>query len=60
MLNHPKAKTTLMMDQSSCLSQVKNIKGSLHAAIDPKMNHFLAKTQKHLMEAQPLMKKYNL
>jgi len=39
------------------LSQVKNIKGSLHAAIDPKMNHFLVKTQKNLMEAQPLMKK---
>lgn len=39
------------------ISQVKNIKGHLNAGIDPKINHFLVKTQRNLMETQPLMKR---
>ena len=39
------------------LHQVKNTRGKLNVAIDPKINYFLVKTQKHLMETQPLVKK---
>lgn len=39
------------------LNQVKNTRGKLNVAIDSKINYFLVKTQKHLMETQPLVKK---
>ena len=38
------------------LSKVQNTRGNLNAVIEPKINHFLVKTQKHLMETQPLLK----
>lgn len=40
------------------LSAVKNTTGKLNLAIDPKINNFLVKAQKHIIETQPMMKRY--
>lgn len=39
------------------LSKVKNTRGKLNIAIDPKINSFLVKSQRHIFEIQPLTKK---
>ena len=53
-----KFKSDQKRNSSVPLSQVKNTRGNLNAAIDPKINHFLVKSQKNFMETQPLIKKY--
>ena len=40
------------------LSAVKNTTGQLNLAIDPKINNFLVKAQRHMIETQPMMKRY--
>ena len=52
-----KFKSDFKKTSSVPLSQVKNIRGNLNAVIDSKVNNFLVKTQKHLMETQPLIKR---
>ncbi len=39
------------------LTKVKNTRGKLNAVIDPKINTFLVKSQRHIFDIQPLTKK---
>lgn len=39
------------------LSKVKNSRGKLNVVIDPKINSFLVKAQRHIVEIQPQTKK---
>lgn len=39
------------------LSKVKNGRGKLNVVIDPKINSFLAKAQRHIVDIQPQTKK---
>jgi hypothetical protein len=39
------------------LTKVKNIRGKLNVVIDPKVNVFLVKSQRHIFDIQPMTKK---
>jgi hypothetical protein len=39
------------------LTKVKNIRGKLNVAIDPKINIFLVKSQRHIFDIKPMTKK---
>lgn len=43
--------------ESIPLSKVKNTRGKINVAIDSKINSFLIKSQRHLVETQPMIKK---
>ncbi len=40
------------------LTKVRNTRGKLNITIDPKVNNFLVKSQRHIFEIQPMTKKY--
>lgn len=39
------------------LTKVKNTRGKLNVVIDPKINSFLVKSQRHIFDIQPMTKK---
>lgn len=39
------------------LNKVKNTRGKLNVVIDPKINSFLVKSQRHIFDIQPSTKK---
>lgn len=40
------------------LTKVRNTRGKLNITIDPKVNNFLVKSQRHIFDIQPMTKKY--
>lgn len=39
------------------LTKVRNTRGKLNITIDPKVNNFLVKSQRHIFDIQPMTKK---
>ncbi len=52
-----KFKSDFKRTSNVALIKVKNTRGKLNIAIDPKINSFLVKSQRHILDIQPLTKK---
>lgn len=52
-----KFKSDYKRTNNVALTKVKNTRGKLNIAIDPKINIFLVKSQRHIFDIQPLTKK---